>query len=325
MQQHIVPTKGDPRYVDYVINMAKGKALRDGIITEPRAYYDIIDVNSDGVETTGTPGVFVNGEQFPVRLTHLLGSVTHLQQDDQTVDDQRNIQRIGLRMVFHDQFYMNRDFLPVPIWGTKVVAPPPPIAFNNSTWDFVANGQPFVLSARDTMQVQVVLNTAAAPGAAAARPINVIFTGFGMLSKRPYLMNGQVNLEDLQQTTLTTVDFRNDGTEPIVITDVSVNVGAALDAADAQGDITELSINIRQVGNGTNAEWFIGPQTPVPIPNMPAQLMGLTTGRAVVHEFPDGGLLWEPGEGITVNTQRIGTADFDSRLALALAGYIMVQ
>ena len=323
VDQITTPEKGDPDYVDYVVNLARGPVMRDGIITEPRAIFDQVTVDPNGLETAGNPGVFINGEQFPLRLTHMLAAVRHLDTED-AVDDQRNIQRIGLRMVFHDQFYMNRQFLPLPIWGNKVVAASDVVSFDTSAWDFVANGQPFVLSARDTLQVTVQLNAAADPGAAAARPVTVLMTGFGMISKRPYVLDGQVDLEDLIATNLSTVDFRNDGSEPIVITDMTVNIAGALDATDPRGAISELSLNIKQIGNGTNALWFRGPQTPINVPNMPAQLCGVSSGRAVVHEFPGDGLIWEPGEGITIETQRIGTADFSSVLVMALIGYIMI-
>ncbi len=107
---------------------------------------------------------------------------------------------------------------------------------------------------------------------------------------------------------------------------MAVHVAAELGTANPEGNINRVRINIRQVGNGTNAQWFSGPQVPVPIDLMQATLMGPTTGRAVVHEFPGDGLLWEPAEGITVATRNIGgDQNFDSVLVLALLGYIMVQ
>jgi hypothetical protein len=324
VDQITTPQKGDADYVDYVVNLAQGRVMRDGIITEPRAIFDQVTVDPTGLETAGNPGVFINGEQFPLRLTHMLAAVRHLNNaDPQAVDDQRNIQRIGLRMIFHDQFYMNRQFLPLPVWGNKVVAASDVVSFDTSAWDFVANGQPFVLSARDTLQVTVQLN-GADPGQGEGRAVNVVVTGFGMLSKRPYVLNGQVTLEDLVAINLSTVDFRNDGSEPIVITDMTANISAAEDADDPRGDISELSLNIKQIGNGTNAAWFRGPATPINLPNMPAQLCGVTSGRAVVHEIPGDGLIWEPGEGITIEAQRLGTAPFSSVLVLAFIGYTMI-
>ncbi len=40
VDQIVTPEKGDPDYVDYVVNLARGRVMRDGIITEPRAIFD---------------------------------------------------------------------------------------------------------------------------------------------------------------------------------------------------------------------------------------------------------------------------------------------
>lgn len=324
-----VPARGTQEYIDYVIRLSERGVLRQGVVNEPRVYFDEIVINPDGQETAGSPGVFVNGEQFPVRLTHLLAAPRFLNTaTPPTPDNPLNIQRCGLRLIFHDQFYMNSVHLPLSVWANKAVAPPPSVAPAISTWDFVENGQPFVLSARDTLQVQVSLRDAADP--AGLVPIAVAFTGFGMLSKRPYDLNGQVNLTTLAPTFLSTVDFRNDGSEPIVVTDMTVNVGATQAAPFAiVGNIARLALQVKQFGNGTNANWFIGPQVPTPLPRMQASLLGVTAGTAVVHQFPGDGLLWEPGEGITVSTQRLppppaAVDNFNSVLCLGLAGYIMV-
>ena len=323
--EQIQPQKGDRDYVDYVVKLGTGR-VRDGVINEPRIYYDEIPQNSSSntVVTEGTPGVFVNGEQFPIRLTHLTAGLRYLAQDN-SVDNSGNIERIGLRMVYHDQFYMNPQFLPCAIWANKRVAMPQPQGLGSSHWDFVENGQPFVLSARDTLIVTVQLQ--AAPSGSPGLnyfPVNVIFTGIGALSHRPYLFNGTVNLFDTNQTNLSTVDFRNDGSEPIVITDMTASIGGQSNAGPG-GDIGRLRFNVKQVGNGTNAQWFSGPKTgPVnSVPNCPAILAGVTSGRGVVHQFPGDGLIWEPGEGITMETRALNTGN-NSVLAVGLAGYLMV-
>lgn len=320
--QH-APQKGDPDYSDYIIQLAKGGFLKRGVLNEPRMYFDEIDqTDVAGTVRAGSPGVFRNGEQFPIRLTRLTAAVRYEDQGND-IDLETNIQRIGLRMVYHDQFYMNPDFLPLPVWGNQQVAGSPAFSEGDSHWDFVANGQPFVLSARDTLVVKLQLQRL--PASLNHVAVNVVFTGIGMLSRRPYLFNGETLLTDLTETDMSTVDFRNDGSEPIAITDMTVNVGPDSNNANPQGDIGRVRINVKQVGNGTNAEWFRGPVTPVAIPNMQATLLGLTTGRAVVHQFPGDGFLWEPGEGLTIETAALNApAGFNSVLCLALAGYLMV-
>jgi hypothetical protein len=318
----MAPEKGDDKYTDYVIELAKPLQIRSGVINVPRVYFDEIPLSAvaDGI-TVGTPGTLVNGEQFPVRLTRMVASIRYLTQAGLLAND-IFLQRVGLRMRFHDQYYMNPNFLPVPLWGNQCVAPPVPVGSNLAHWDFVKNGQPFVLSARDTLIVSVQLQDAANPSSAV--PVSVMFTGIGELSRRPYMFSGSVDLDTVARTDLSTVDFRNDGIEPVVITDMTVSVSAQEDAT-TEGNINRLRINVRQVGNGTNADWFVGPQTPPPpIPLMQATLCGVTTGRALVHEFPGDGLIWLPGVGITVENQaRI--AGMTAVLVIGFSGYIMVQ
>lgn len=312
-----VPAKGSNEYVDYVIALASGPSLREGIINEPRIFYDVIAPNVDGLVTSGTPGAFINGEDFPIRVTHMTAACGYLDQAGD-LDDFRNIQRIGLQLQYHDQFYMNPTLLPCPVWGNKVVAASDIISTGLSSWDFVATARPFVLSSRDTLAVQLLLAEEGDSGT----PVTVTFTGFGMLSKRPYMLSSQLVLDQAGiALPMTTNDFRNDGLEPITITDMTVNVGGDIAAADPSGVINRISINVRQVGNGTQARWFSGPVTPA---YCPASLLGLTTGRAVVHEFPGDGLIWQPNEGITVFCQALGSADFASILNLGLCGYLMV-
>lgn len=314
------PKKGDRDYTDYVIRLGSGR-IREGVVNEPRIYWDEVAQNTSSTSaiTQGTPGVFINGEQFPVRITHITAGVRFIAQDN-TIDDTAGIQRIGLRMVYHNQFYMNPQFLAVPVWANKRIAMPTPQGLGNSHWDFVANGQPPVLSARDTLTVTVQLQSA--PTANQFIPVNVVFTGIGALSRRPYLFNGTVNLTDANETNLSTVDFRNDGSEPVILTDMTANIGGQDNGAPA-GAIGRLRFNVRQSGNGTGANWFSGPKTPVMLPNMPAVLAGVTSGRGVVHELPGDGFIWEPGEGLTIETQSL-IAGVQSVLVLGLCGYIMV-
>lgn len=317
-----VISRNDPQYLDKVIALAGGPNLKSGILNEPRIYFDVISQSGSTTEIIGgSPGVFINGEQFPVRITHLLAAQAYLDQDDK-VASELLIQQVGARLLFHDQFYMNAQFVPMPLWGNKVVAAPEPISLGNAHWDLVQNGAPVVLSARDTMIVTVMLNDASAPSLGGV-PVNFCATGFGMLSRRPYFMDSQVVLDDLSRTDFSTVDFRNDGLEPIIITDLTMTVSAEVQDTTPVGVIGRVSLNIRQVGNGTGANWFSGPQTPVAIPLMPATMLGLTSGRAVVHQFPGDGLVWNPGDGMTVETQS-RVQDGEAILVLAMAGYLMV-
>lgn len=294
--------------------------LEKGVYNEPRGYYDIIPINQDGSISPGAPEVFQNGEQFPVRLTHMTAALAYYDNEQQrAVADEALIQRVGLRLQFHNQFYMNPDFLPVPLWGNKPVATSDAVSYGTSAWGFDV---PFILSARDTMRVSVQLNSVPPQEGVEAA---LSMTGIGLLSGRPYLLAARDVLLDETRTILNPVFFRNDGSEPIVVADCTVNVSNGLDDNEPSGDIRNLNVQIQQVGNGTNAEWFQGPDNQPTGTLIPAVLLGQRSGRAVVHVFPGDGLIWNPGEGIQL--EAIGLSDQipNVTLLVAMLGYIMVQ
>lgn len=319
----VAPAKGDPKYLDYIINLGKSVLAR-GQINELRVFFDEITPSpTAGVIVAGTPETFYNGEQFPIRLTHMLACMRYLTTAAQpAVANQLDVSRMALRLQFHNQFYMNPIPLPLTAWGNKVVAAPEAFSSGNAHWDFIETAQPYVLAVRDTMVVRLQLRDAAAPSTPV--PVTVTFHGVGMLSRRPFIFTGSVQLSTIDPVDMSTVDFRNDGSEPVVITDLTMTVGAELGANSPAGDINRVRLSIRQVGNGTQAAWFAGPVAAVPpAPFMQATLLGLSTGRAVVHQFPGLGLHWEPGEGITAEITSL-VANNPNVLCLAFAGYIMV-
>lgn len=304
----------------YLVKLAAGK-LEEGILHEPRAYYDTIEVLPAGELTQGHFDVFKNGEDFPVRITHMIGALAYQTVGaEPEVDDERNLQRIGLRMLFHNQYYMNDQLLPIPLWQNKCVATNDAYSFSSASWRFDV---PFVLSARDTMLVEVGLFE---PDPEFANLVTVAFTGVGLLSGRPYLLNGQASLETSQMQQLQPVFFANDGSEPIVVTDVTLHVAIPTsEDPDPTGDIRNVRCNIRQVGNGTNSTWCQGPSGDPLGELMPAPLWGMTTGRAVVHQFPGDGMVLEPGEGFDIQVAGL-TADFEDHVVhVAALGYITIS
>jgi hypothetical protein len=114
-----------------------------------------------------------------------------------------------------------------------------------------------------------------------------------------------------------------------MITNMTVNLNGGAGDPNQVGDISRLSVGIRQIGNGTNAAWVAGPvNDPDLVPDMvPAVLLGQQSGRAIVHRFPGHGLLWAPGEGITaeIQNQLIGDDAFGASMHIGLLGYIAVQ
>lgn len=320
---------------EYLIRTAQ-RNYCEGIVEEPRGFYDVIAVppGDPGTIAPGNPDVFRNGEQFPIRLTHMVAAMRAIDTVDAAYGDPRQIQRVGLRMTFHDQAYMGDSipFAPLPLWANKVCTSVDVLTLGTASWRF---DRPFILSARDSMRVQVALE--AAPAANNTRTITVSFSGIGILSRRPYFLSASAARSVAATTTLPTDDFRNDGTEPIVITDMTVHVSAESRNADPTGNITVARVQINQIGNGSRAEWFTGPLdvngTGNPLPECPAMLLGIDTQAVgVVHRFPGDGLIWEPGEGIDIDLQGVnggpaqgGQGADDAFVAIGLFGYIAIS
>ena len=303
------------RDIDWMVKLAS-KNVCDGVIEEPRVVGDEITLLDPAKVTRGHADVFTNGEQFPIRLTHV--SMALLPDFDNNVGlDERFIQRVGARLTFHDQFYMSRNFVPAPLWANKVVAAGD--ANTQGTTSHIYD-RPNILSARDSLRIMVQLNqTPASP-----RLVSCAVTGVGMLSKRPYFFSDTIEVSDQAPTQLSTEAFRNDGTEPVAITDMSFSCGAELDDPSAEGDIRQLRVQVRQVGNGTQADWYQGPRVPSPVERCPAVLLGYGTGRSIVHRFPGDGLIWEPGEGILLDMQALDPSVVGMTAGLSLYGYIAV-
>ena len=266
--------------------------IKRGIIREPRVYFDLVQMVTSTTQIAFChTDVFRNGEDYPVRIHALTAAV---RATDST--DERQIQRIGMRLMGHDHYYMQREFVPIPSWHNKVCSPSPLMAFGQSGWKLHT---PFVLSSRDAMDIRAQLVSTPSN----ERDITFSMTGVGMDSMRPYFKSSTQTYDAaLTPAAMDPEDLRNDGDEPILITDVTVHCSAADQSNNPQGDIRQADISIRQIGNGTQAVWMNGPIGQDDL--CPAALLGLTNGRAVVHCFPLGSeVLWEPGEGLRVEFQ----------------------
>jgi hypothetical protein len=317
-----IPEKGSADYVDYVIRIAKGALVRQGVINEPRILFDEVPVPvTPGLIGPGSPGTFVNGEPWPLRLTHVVAAIRRLAADGLSEGNELLTSLIGMRLLFHDQYFQNSQFVAVSSWGNKATANANPADEGTAHWDFVSNGQPFVLSARDTLIVSLQLQQA--PPGQESIPVTVTFLGIGTISRRPYILQGSRDMVGLAPMDLSTVDFRNDGLEPIAITDMQVQAAGTSEDAP-QGFVNNVRINVKQVGNGTNTWWFAGPTAPLNQQRAQANLLGLTTGRAVVCQLPGDGFVWEPGEGMTLEVGSRVPLQVQQTLCVGLAGYVMV-
>lgn len=324
-------------YSAYMQLLAKTNPT-SGVLFEPRAYFNFFQM--DGTqEVHGAPEVFRNGEDFPVIITHLTASLSYRNQANNAVLDERLLQRIGAYLNFHDQYYMNApqqlggagsnsiiQAAPIPTWSNVPSGGPEVLTRGTSSWRF---DKGCILSARDTLAVRVRLYSVPS----AAVPVSVSFTGMGLISRQPYFFTGTVQPAGIAWVDFDRTNFANDGSEPVLLTDMVVQVQASIDSVDPTGDSRRAYVSVRQIGNGTGADWFRGPvniTTPgvgdlVPNDAMPAVLLGQKSGRALVHQFPQP-LIWEPGDGINAVTQAFDATTGDTcNVNLGLLGFIAVQ
>lgn len=297
------------RHIDYLVELAAQNVCK-GVIEEPRVLYDTITLLADGQTSEADRSSFINGEQFPLRITHLL---SYMRTASVNVDE-RSMQRVGLRLMFHDQYYMSRNFVPAPLWSNKIVSGVAPLSAGFVSYTFE---RPVILSARDALRIDAALESAPLY----PRRVNVSVTGVGLLSKRPYFMSSELSLSTTAQGNFDTADFRNDGAEPIALTDLVAHCGPPEQDAVGQGDIRQLRIQIQQIGNGTNAHWFAGPVAP-PLPQCPALLFGITQGRAIVHKLPGDGVLLEPGEGLIPQAIALNAVVEGAEIGFSALGYM---
>lgn len=278
--------------VDRIIHTATDN-LRKGVILEPRFFFDEIAVPND-ISSRGfsTEGVFKNGYDWPIQITKMIASLRYYGADGVTpITDERLLQRIGLRISSHGTDYMSREFNALPLWQSRPIAMTEIVAYGLSS---CVHDAPWILSARDSMRVECALD--ASPGQqGGSRRISVAFTGYGLQTERPYFKAGSIELTDTVKAMIVPDRFRNDGDEPIVMTDMTAHVSAPDSSNNPQGDTRLGRIQVSQIGNGTQADWFSGPTPGAEL--MPISLLGTRAGRAVVHEFPRP-LIWEPGEGL---------------------------
>lgn len=336
------------RNIDRLVKLA-AKNIDKGVIEEPRVYYDVITLTQPpegslpGDVSVGDPDAFINREQFPVRITHLSAQLLWKSVSGTIVGlDESKIQGAGLTLRHHDEYYMSPQFLPVPQWANAYVALSPAITMSSVTWEFPT---PVILSARDSLRVEVatVLNLQDYfPEGELVSGIqaSVAFTGTGLLSGRPYFFGASVELpnEVGMKRLFNPSQLRNNGAEPVAITNMTLSQPGftVTDEEDAQqyigGNVRLLDVQVRQQGNGTNADWFRGPVIPVARPRCPAGLLGFNGGRSVVHRFPGDGLIWEPGDGIVPQLRAIvenlqesvGEVEVMPDIALSLMGYVSI-
>lgn len=343
----------------------------DGVLIEPRFYYDTLDFTTlPGAEEAdpytlvaqnSDSAAYTNGEQFPVRITHMVVSPLHtpVTGESYKVIYQRpsGAQSLWLRVERYSEYYMNESFIRATAWHNVQSAQPYNAAAGTVTHKFF---QPLVLSARDSLRVDF---EAVFPGATtmavpiiggesgpmpttlnpdnAAPSIFVQLTGVGMRSGQPYFLAGPARPTTDGGSRLFSVDpanLQNLGNEPIAVTEMTVNASLSVEIPEGEGstttvlsDVRFFRMRVRQQGNGTQAELFRGPVYPTPMERMPLSLFGTHLGDAVVHRLPGDGIQLDPGEVLRVSGQnaryvvnRGNIAPIPTLYAVGFAGYLMV-
>lgn len=332
------------REIDRLIKLAS-KNLCEGVREEPRLLFDRVPLDFTVPGSGGPNGDFnsyVNGERWPLRITNLVLSLGQFFEGQPAtvwpVDPSLPIQmleNVDLRIRHHDIYYMAEKFLPVPIWQNKVTSVPSQFGNAASSWTF---DRPCIMSARDQMYVtvQALFDQVSLRNSGGGIPYEATatlsFTGVGVQSQRPYFFGASVKLTDSRPTIFAPGDLQNVGLEPVAITDMSFQTRVTALTEDGPvnvpSDVRAFALQVRQIGNGTNANWFGGPSTPTPLGFANASLIGVETGPAIVHRLPGDGILLEPGEGFRIDAQ-IGQQVFGPSEAkvdffLGAAGYLVV-
>ncbi len=301
----------------YLQKLAK-RNVCDGILREPRLYFDQLAFPVGTSEVRSAPECFRNGEQFPVVITHICMQMRRNEggAGNPAQGDERLISRYGVRFRNADSFYMSSRFVQIPLFHNVNASASPVVTQGQVTWNF-----PFVvpLGQRDSFVVDTQLF--AAP--VSTRPVSVAFNGLGRASRRPYQLSSTINLNNAVQQQLDPSDFRNDGAEVIDITQMTAFVGANDADNDPVGNIREARFGIRQTGNGTNANWQSGPNTGSLL--APGPLWGPDVGRCVIHRLPGDGWVFDPGQGVSVDMISSDTARaVEEAIDISMCGYIVV-
>ncbi len=330
-----------------LVTFLAAKNVFDGILFEPRLKVQLFDFSAvDQVRPLASDdAVMINAEQYPVRITHIVAAIRDQGPDiiNGASSDERLVQRIGLRIRAHDTYYMNDQYVNLPLWATERVAASDVVTRSLSSMKLsygkqkrdasggIAGRAGTFMGDRDAFEVKLALEYPVDEETEESITVQVAFHGVGAISRRPKHLTGEFTFLPKDGTATRTIpieSYRNDGTEPLEITNVTVQVSAPDGTASSNpvGNIRRVRMSIRQDGNGTNQRWTTTTAESVSL--VPASLWGVNVGRAIIHELPKNdddypGWLWDPNQGLTLEV--LPNPSVRCAVYVGLYGHIVVK
>lgn len=343
-------TKSDYEALSVMLRTSGSGACK-GVRYEPRVWYDVYDAPVDAtgvIIPSPNTDVFINSEEFPVVMTKMIFSVLGItinSLDDPPIplyvidglDSWMNLFAVRIRQ--HGNYFMEGTTrqidtqtagVPIGVFNSGINAQVENISPGVVVWEF---DKPTILSTRDSFRIPVQLQST--NDYSTTRPVSVGLQGYGLISKQPYNLGGSIDAgptsaaADIDET-----NFRNDGNEPIVLTRMTAFCGpSSEELIDKTPDSRWAAINMKQIGNGSNANWFSGPSGQngaTAFPYCPLPLLGGTGGSStVIHTLPGPGWVFNPGEGISIDYRNPMSISFgytvvSLRIGVSLLGYQVV-
>jgi hypothetical protein len=306
-----------PARMQQIIDSARSQ-LDTGVIYEPRGYPLLFANGGLSHAPIALPGqviqplidqpYFTNGEQFPVKITHVVLGGFDPEQD--LLEFQ---QRVGLRLRYHDNFYPNPFYMPLPAWQNRPSSLPDYMNRATSVWTF---DEANILGQEDTLKVSLRYATPTGFGSIDA---SVAFHGFGILSRRPYTIAGTITLDPAQSSVphdINAIVYRDDSSEPIALYQMVVTCTAPVpqQGFQSQGDTRGISIQVKQSGNSSRAQWFQSMRSVInqfATDQSPVSLVGAHGGQGLVHRLVEP-WIWNPGEGFQADALNIDLAEVEN-------------
>ena len=313
--------------IEKILFAEQALALCHGNYYEPRIYYDTLRLITTGAGQQGVfnPAAFKNGEQFPVHLTHLIFAIRQYGGgDDPAVGTSETLaQRIGLRLTEYSSYYMTDTFTPLPSWGNVPVGLGDPYGASMSVWNFM---RPILLPFRASLYVYSYLENT--PTEDTSRRVAVSFHGQRDISRQAVELPGFINQDvavDIERRITPAINYSNDGSEAIAIEGMTINVDGLSDDLTDVGNIRQARIRFGLEGAGTTSDFT---KTSVLNPTVgdrgcPAQLLGPSGGRSIVHRIPRGGWILHPGHGFQIEArylQPVSSVD----VCVGAIGYLVI-